>query len=71
MKRIFITLVILFAIGIEGLYASGKQPKYIFYFIGDGMGASQVYIANSYLKSKGEKGLSFTSFPVLGLVDTE
>jgi len=49
-------------------------PKYIFLFIGDGMGNSHVAAAESYLSwKKGKLGgeqLLFTQFPELGLVST-
>lgn len=50
------------------------KPKYVFLFIGDGMGASHVAATESYISYKeGLKGgiqLSFTKFPVLGMVTT-
>lgn len=52
---------------------SGKA-KYIFLFIGDGMGASHVAAAESYLSYKegrlGGEQLTFTKFPVLGMATT-
>lgn len=52
-----------------------RPAKYVFLFIGDGMGASHVAAAESYLswKEDGEKRLrqlSFTGFPVLGMTAT-
>lgn len=51
-----------------------QKPKFIFYFIGDGMGFAQVSMAEAYLASqKGEISnhpLSFTTFPVSGMVTT-
>ncbi|MEJ2594141.1 MAG: alkaline phosphatase [bacterium] len=50
------------------------EPKYLFLFIGDGMGVAQVNLAEAYLAViHGEKGfeqLSFSGFPVSGLVRT-
>lgn len=47
------------------------SPKYIFYFIGDGLGASQRQAAEYYLKSKGEnKTLKINSLPVVGINTT-
>jgi alkaline phosphatase len=48
--------------------------KYIFYFIGDGMGNTHVALTESYLsykagKENGER-LSFTQFPYLALAET-
>lgn len=51
-----------------------QKPKFIFYFIGDGMGLAQVSLAEAYLSTmKGEISntpLSFTTFPTIGLVTT-
>lgn len=45
-----------------------KIPKYVFLFIGDGMGYSQIQAA-SYFKGKTER-LSFMNYDVAGSVDT-
>lgn len=55
--------------------AADESPaKYVFLFIGDGMGAAQTAVTESYLSSlKGENGgeeLCFTGFPVLGSCTT-
>lgn len=51
-----------------------SRPKYIFLFIGDGMGVAQVNTTEAYLAaiegSKGFEHLSFTEFPVFGLCET-
>ncbi len=50
------------------------QPKYIFYFIGDGMGPNQVLAAEMYkaeLQGKiGRERLCMTQFPFAGLIST-
>jgi alkaline phosphatase len=50
------------------------QAKYIFYFIGDGMGFGAVSLTESYLAAKdgkhGSKNLSFSNFPVTGFATT-
>ncbi len=50
------------------------HPKYVFLFIGDGMGLSHVSMAEAYLSTqKGQisnESISFTRFPVIGLVTT-
>lgn len=59
-----------------GNRASGDngRAKYIFVFIGDGMGAGHAAVAESYLSHKegklGGEQLCFTGFPVLGLCTT-
>ncbi len=51
-----------------------KRAKYVFYFIGDGMGFSHVAAAEAYLAQErgliGMDTLSFTRFPVLGIATT-
>ena len=51
-----------------------KGPKYVFYFIGDGMGVNQVMLTEYYLADlEGKMGfnpLCFTGFPYSGLVIT-
>ena len=50
------------------------QAKYVFYFIGDGMGINQVNLTEVYLSAmKGERGsasLLFTGFPVASMAST-
>lgn len=53
---------------------NSPTAKYIFYFIGDGMGNTHVALTESYLsykagKENGER-LSFTQFPYLALAET-
>ena len=51
-----------------------QRAKYIFLFIGDGMGVSQISLTESYLSYKaGELGgerLSFSKFPYFGMAST-
>lgn len=59
---------------IAAAYAK-SAPKYVFYFIGDGMGTNQVMGAQYYLNDienngVGYKPLCFTQFPYAGLVVT-
>lgn len=48
-----------------------KKAKYVFYFIGDGMGFSHVSLAEGYLATKegkiGNSPLCFSQFPVMGM----
>lgn len=81
-KRFFITLLLILTF-ITTLSAQEWQgqgrgarrtPKFVFLFIGDGMGLNQVSMAEAYLSTqKGEianESLSFTKFPVLGTATT-
>lgn len=67
-KRTFVSIALALCISIMGF---AKAPKYIFYFIGDGMGLNQVVATQYYLKScQGELGivpLRFTQFPYSGI----
>ena len=47
-----------------------QKAKYIFLFIGDGMGINQAMITNEYLKLKGEDVLSFTQFSNIAVTTT-
>ncbi len=50
---------------------SEKKAKYVFYFIGDGMGFSHISLTEGYLATKegkiGNNPLCFTQFPVMGM----
>ena len=69
MKRLI--YVLFFA--LISLVANG-QAKYVFYFIGDGMGVNQVNAAEMYLAEKegqiGIEPLLFTQFPTMGVSTT-
>ena len=72
MRRRF---TIIMAMMLLFVAASAKKgPKYVFYFIGDGMGTNQVMGIQYYLQDiEGEYGfkpLCFTQFPYAGLVVT-
>ncbi len=51
-----------------------QQPKYVFYFIGDGMGVNQVNATEMYLAEKegriGTESLLMTTFPVVTVATT-
>ncbi len=85
MKRIIYTLFLIFAVvssaisqdmPMRGMSQRGtmEPPKFVFLFIGDGLGFAHVSLAEAYLSSqKGEianESLSFTRFPVMGMVST-
>ena len=66
-RRLLSVLVLVFTcmIGVA------KAPKYVFYFIGDGMGLNQVMATQYYLRScEGELGITplcFAQFPYTGI----
>ncbi|MCD7900916.1 MAG: alkaline phosphatase [Bacteroides sp.] len=72
MKKIFhLLLLVLVAATVS---AQGKA-KYVFYFIGDGMGVNQVngtemYLAEYQDSRIGVKPLTFTQFPVINMAST-
>lgn len=71
MRKRFLSLLLL-TICITAFAA--KTPKYIFYFIGDGMGINEVVATEYYLADIngkiGYEPLCFTSFPYTGLAYT-
>lgn len=71
-KRLSIMLAALLIVLAAG--AKTKAPKYVFYFIGDGMGVNQVMATEYYLSDvNGKLGwekLCFTGFPYCGMVVT-
>jgi alkaline phosphatase len=76
MKRVVFYLAI--AIFFMGCASTPKEPKakYVFLFIGDGMGLAQIQAAELYKAAvneqtdKGGEKLNFSKFPVQGLVTT-
>ena len=62
-KRLFSVLLCLLVV----ITISAKQPKYIFYFIGDGMGLSPVLCAETYNRTVlgNDKPLLFMQFPTV------
>ena len=72
----FIILSVIGAIVLFGCTGKTEQAKakYVFYFIGDGMGVNQVIGTEMYLAELegriGTKSLSFTSFPVRNYMTT-
>lgn len=72
MKHRFLLTISAFVLAVS-LWAQG-QAKYVFYFIGDGMGVNQVNGTQTYLAAlEGRIGITplcFTRFPVCGLVTT-
>lgn len=70
MKRL---MYLLFFVLLTGTL-SAQQAKYVFYFIGDGMGVNQVNGTEMYLAEQegriGVKPLLFTTFPVASMATT-
>lgn len=70
MKRT--TLLILCSVLLTAIYA--KPAKYVFYFIGDGMGANHINVTEMYLAELqgriGNEQLFFSTFPHVGTVTT-
>ena len=64
-------LALLFALTVS----AQAKPKYVFYFIGDGMGVNQVNAAETYLGAMqgriGIEPLCFPSFPYAAFVNTQ
>ncbi len=70
MKKIFLFTVLISMIAAFGNEASAKA-KYVFYFIGDGMGMGHVNTTQTYLRDIAHKdNLLMTTFPVAGQVMT-
>lgn len=72
MKKLLSSLVFI-ALTVMATMAQ-SQVKYVFYFIGDGMGVNQINVTETYLAAlKGKIGFEpilMSSFPVVGLVNT-
>ena len=73
MKRIFSTIMLLL---LCTFVAGARQPKYIFYFIGDGLGINHIYgteLYNAAVHPEMERGgkLSFTDFPIRSYVTNQ
>lgn len=68
-RKICTSLLFLFLISS----VAGKSPKYVFYFIGDGMGFNHI-TATSFYQSADVSDLTdellFTRFPITGIVNT-
>lgn len=75
MKRIYFCIIAVLLVGLTACSKKEGEAKYIFYFIGDGMGFSHVSIAENYSHfihtgEIGNENLSFSAFPVLGMAST-
>lgn len=65
---------LLFLILLISASLSAQEAKYVFFFIGDGMGLAHVAAAEAFMEADDNNntsgGLSFTKFPVTGLSTT-
>ena len=72
MKQRFFSCLLVAMLAL-GAMAQG-QVKYVFYFIGDGMGVNQINVTETYLAAiKGKIGIEpilMSSLPVVGMVNT-
>jgi len=72
MRRRLLSLCAVFCMALV-VMAEGKA-KYVFYFIGDGMGVNQVNGTETYMAAVegriGTSPLCFAQFPYVGLVTT-
>ena len=70
-KRLFSIVATLF---VAIALTAQSQVKYVFYFIGDGMGVNQINVTETYLAAlKGKIGFEpilMSSLPVVGMVNT-
>ncbi|MGN0741521.1 MAG: alkaline phosphatase [Candidatus Fimadaptatus sp.] len=77
-KLMMIALALVVALSATAMADDAVAPRYVFMFIGDGMGTPQVTAAQYYLGSIGNPDpespapadLSFTGFPCLGMIMT-
>ena len=72
MNKRFLSLLLTVVLTLSAMAQS--QVKYVFYFIGDGMGVNQINVTETYLAAlKGKIGIEpilMSSFPVVGMVNT-
>ncbi|MEF9930800.1 MAG: alkaline phosphatase [Bacteroidales bacterium] len=72
LRAIILCVLVLFI--VSACAQQEKKAKYVFLFIGDGMGFSHVALTEGYLATKegkiGSNPLRFTQFPVMGMATT-
>lgn len=73
MKKQILLVAVLFMLALS--VSAQNKAKYVFYFIGDGMGVNQVNATETYFGALegriGIKELCFPSFPYAGMVNTQ
>lgn len=63
--------VVLFIVAVAiSFSALAQTPKYVFYFIGDGMGINHVQATNFYNRAMGNPEVNFWNFPVRTFITT-
>lgn len=71
-RVVLLSLMVLFV--FSSCCKEENNAKYVFYFIGDGMGLAHVSVTEGYLATKNGEisndALSFSSFPVMGMATT-
>lgn len=74
MKKVLLPFVVIALCLLTVSSCCEKRAKYVFYFIGDGMGFSHVALAEAYLATEkgviGSEPLNFSKFPELGIATT-
>jgi alkaline phosphatase len=55
---------------LSAVAQASQPPKYVFLFIGDGMGTAQRMAADEFLKHQGKEGLIMNTFPAYGMSTT-
>lgn len=73
-QKIFLVVAIIGCAIFSACTDAVQHPKYVFLFIGDGMGLAHVTLTEDYIAAKegilGSGSVSFTQFPITGLVTT-
>ncbi|MDR3134335.1 MAG: alkaline phosphatase [Prevotellaceae bacterium] len=73
-QKLFLAVALIGCIVFSACTSSAPHPKYVFLFIGDGMGLAHVTLTEDYIAAKngvhGSGSVSFTQFPITGLVTT-
>lgn len=67
-------LLICLFVFYSGTFIQAQQAKYVFFFVGDGMGLAHVAVTEAYMEAtatdKDVIGVTFTDFPVFGVSTT-
>ena len=63
------SLFVVFCLLSAGI-SSAQTPRYVFYFLGDGMGLNQVHMTQQYNEALGLPSVPYLDFPVFTMVTT-